>query len=120
MDCLIEILMVEDSEDDALLLLDELKRRKYTPLCQRVQTEEEFLAALKRRTWDAVICDYVLPQFSGVKALKLFREQGMDIPFIVVSGAFGEEKAVDMMKAGASDYILKSNLSRLVPALERE
>lgn len=120
MDCLIEILMVEDSEDDALLLLEELKRRNYTPLCQRVQTEEEFLAALKKRTWDAVICDYVLPQFNGVEALKLFRERGLDIPFMVVSGVFGEEKAVEIMKAGASDYILKSNLSRLVPALERE
>lgn len=120
MDCLIEILMVEDSENDALLLLEELKRRNYTPLCQRVETAEEFLASLKKRTWDAVICDYTLPRFSGVEALKLFREREVDTPFIVVSGVFGEEKAVEMMKAGASDYILKSNLSRLVPALERE
>jgi len=120
MDCLIEILIVEDSESDALLLLEELKQRNYTPLCQRVQTQDEFLAALKNRVWDAVICDYVLPQFSGPEALKLFRDQGLDIPFIMVSGVFGEEKAVSMMKSGANDYILKANLSRLVPALERE
>jgi len=120
MECLIELLMVEDSESDALLLLEELKRHKYTPICHRVQTEEEFTSALKSRAWDVVICDYVVPQFGGPEALKLFRQQGLDIPFIVVSGVFGEEKAVDMMRAGANDYILKSNLSRLVPALERE
>lgn len=120
MECMIEILLVEDSEDDARLLLEELKRHHYAPLCQRVQTEAEFLAALKNRAWDAVFCDYVLPQFSGPEALRLFRATGLDTPFIVVSGLFGEEKAVSMMKAGASDYILKSDLSRLVPALERE
>ena len=120
MDCLIELLIVEDSESDALLLEEELRKRNYSPICHRVQTEDEFLGALKCRAWDAVICDYVLPQFGGPEALKLFRGRGLDIPFIVVSGVFGEDKAVGMMKAGASDYILKSNLSRLVPALERE
>lgn len=120
MDCLIEILIVEDSETDALLLLEELKQRNYTPLYQRVQTEAELVAALKNRVWDAVICDYVLPQFGGPEALKIFRDLDLDIPFIMVSGVYGEEKAVSMMKAGADDYILKSNLSRLVPALERE
>jgi PAS domain S-box-containing protein len=119
-ECLIEILLVEDSESDALLLLEELKRKNYSPVCHRVQTEDEFLTALKHRARDAVICDYVLPQFSGPEALKLFRGLGSDTPFIVVSGVFGEEKAVSMMKAGANDYILKSDLSRLVPALERE
>jgi sigma-B regulation protein RsbU (phosphoserine phosphatase) len=120
MNCLIEVLIVEDSENDALLLLTELRQKNYTPLFQQVQTREQFLASLKSRAWDAVICDYALPQFSGPEALKLFRGQGLDIPFIVVSGVFGEEKAVGMMKEGAHDYILKSNLSRLVPALERE
>lgn len=120
MDCLIEILLVEDSESDAQLLLAELRRRNYAPICQRVQTRDEFLAALKSRAWDAVICDYVLPQFGGPEALALFRELGLDAPFIVVSGVFGEDKAVDMMRAGANDYILKADLSRLVPALERE
>jgi PAS domain S-box-containing protein len=120
MNCLIEILLVEDSEADAVLLLEEFKRKNYTPLWQRVQTRDELLNALKSRIWDAVICDYVLPQFSAPDALKLLRSEGFDIPFIVVSGVFGEEKAVTMMKAGAHDYILKSDLSRLVPALERE
>lgn len=120
MNCLIEILLVEDSEADAVLLLEEFKRKNYTPLWQRVQTRDEFLNALKSRIWDAVICDYVLPEFSGPDALKLLRSEGLDIPFIIVSGVFGEEKAVTMMKAGAHDYILKSDLSRLVPAVERE
>lgn len=120
MNCLIEILIIEDSEGDAFLLLEELKRRNYAPVFQRVETADGFLAALESRIWDAVICDYVLPEFSGPEALKLFREQGLDLPFIVVSGVFGEEKAVSMLKAGANDYILKGNLSRLVPALERE
>ena len=120
MECLIEILLVEDSELDALLLQEELKRHQYAPLCRRVQTEEEFTAALKERAWDAIICDYLLPDFDGPKALAVFRSLALDTPFIVVSGKCGEERAVGMMKAGADDYILKSNLARLVPALERE
>lgn len=120
MNCLIEILIVEDSENDVLLLLEELKQKNYSPVFKRVETRDEFLAALKNRVWDAVICDYVLPQFGGPEALELFLAHGYDVPFVVVSGAFGEDKAVSMMKAGANDYILKTNLSRLVPALERE
>lgn len=120
MNYLIEVLIVEDSESDALLLLRELKERHYTPLFERVQTREEFSAALRRKAWDVIICDYVLPQFSGPEALQLFRALGLDLPFLVVSGVYGEEKAVEMMKSGANDYILKGNLSRLVPALERE
>jgi sigma-B regulation protein RsbU (phosphoserine phosphatase) len=118
--CLIELLIVEDSENDALLLLEELRHKGYTPVFERVETEEDFQRALQSRAWDAVLCDYVLPSFSGPEALKLFRSLGYECPFIVVSGVFGEQKAVSMMKAGASDYILKSDLSRLVPALERE
>src|SRR5581483_10258793 len=77
-------------------------------------------SALERRNWDVVVCDYVMPEFSGPNALKLLREKKMDLPFIVVSGTYGEEAAVDMMKAGANDYIVKGNLSRLTPAIERE
>ncbi len=120
MKCLVEILLVEDSENDAILLQEEFQRRNYAPVFQRVETRDAFLAALQHRVWDGVICDYLLPQFSGPEALELFRTLNLDIPFIVVSGMFGEEKAVSMMKAGASDYILKENLARLVPALERE
>jgi len=118
--CIMQILIVEDSENDTLLLLEEFERRGYSPVYQRVETPADFLAALKNRSWDAVISDYVLPRFSGPEALKLFHRHGFEIPFIMVSGIYGEEEAVAMMKAGANDYILKGNLSRLVPALERE
>jgi DNA-binding NtrC family response regulator len=100
--------------------LAELEQTGYVPLHHRVETREDFLAALKSRAWDVVISDHVLPQFSGPDALKLLRDQGSEIPFIMVSGVFGEEKAATMIKAGANDYILKENFSRLVPALERE
>jgi len=116
----VQILFLEDSENDLELLLAELKRNGYDPVYERVDTSDGFLAALTQRRWDAVIADYVLPQFSGPEALKLFRNQGFEIPFILVSGVCGEDNAVAMMKAGANDYIMKGNLSRLVPALERE
>lgn len=116
----LQILIVEDSDNDASLLLEELREKGFSPAYERVQTPEDFSAALEKRSWDAVISDYVLPQFSGPAALKMLREKGFDIPFIVVSGIYGEDTAVAMMKAGANDYILKENLARLVPALERE
>lgn len=116
----LQILMVEDSEDDAALLLAELERNDYAPRHLRVETQADFLAALKNQQWDAVISDFVLPQFSGPQALELLRREGFDIPFIMVSGIYGEEEAVAMMKAGANDYLMKGNLARLVPALERE
>ena len=117
---IMQVLIVEDSEDDVTLLLAELQQKGYAPLHQCVETREDFVAALENRAWDAVISDYVLPHFSGPDALKLLRNLGFDIPFIMVSGVFGEERAVAMMKAGANDYIMKKDLSRLVPALERE
>lgn len=118
--CIIQVLIVEDSINDTLLLLEELEQKGYTTMHERVETPEDFLAALQHRAWDAVVSDYVLPRFSGPDALKLLRSKGIDIPFIMVSGVYGEEAAVAMMKAGADDYIVKSNLSRFVPALERE
>ncbi|MGH7953022.1 MAG: PAS domain S-box protein, partial [Limisphaerales bacterium] len=117
---LLHLLVVEDSENDTLLLLDELRKKGCEPICERVQSVSEMTAALESRVWDVVISDYVMPDFSGPAALKLLREKKFDIPFIVVSGTFGEEAAVDMMKAGANDYLVKGNLSRLVPAIERE
>ena len=118
--CIIQVLIVEDSVNDTLLLLEELEAKGYTVVHQRVETADEFLIALEKHSWDAVVSDYVLPQFSGPVALKLLRGKGYDIPFIMVSGVYGEEAAVAMMKAGADDYIVKENLSRFVPALERE
>jgi PAS domain S-box-containing protein len=117
---LLNVLIVEDSENDAELLLEELRQKGYTPIYERVQTGATMSLALERHEWDVVISDYVMPKFSGPNALKLLREKKLDIPFIVVSGTFGEEAAVDMMKAGANDYITKVNLSRLAPAIERE
>lgn len=118
--CIMQILIVEDSVSDALLLLAELERKGYTIIHQRVDTREDFLEALQSKSWDAVIGDYVLPNFSGPEALKILRSYDQVMPFIMVSGVYGEENAVETMKAGANDYILKANLSRLVPALERE
>jgi len=118
--CIMQILIVEDSVSDALLLLAELERKGYTVVHQRVDTREGFLEALQTHSWDAIIADYVLPNFSGPEALQLLRERDSVMPFIMVSGVVGEDSAVQVMKAGANDYILKANLSRLVPALERE
>ncbi len=119
-ECIIQVLIVEDSVNDTLLLLEELEQNGYTAVHQRVETADDFLTALNQRAWDAVVSDYVLPQFSGPAALKILRGKGLDIPFIMVSGVYGEEAAVAMMKAGANDYLVKENLSRFVPALERE
>jgi PAS domain S-box-containing protein len=117
---LLNVLVVEDSANDAALMLEELKRGGYETKSVRVQTAEELSAALQKHTWDVILSDYVMPQFSGPDALKLAREKNPDIPFIIISGVYGEEEAVRMMKAGASDYLTKKNLSRLVPAVERE
>ena len=119
-DCIMQILVVEDSVNDKLLLLAELERNGYTVVHECVETEADFLEALRQHSWDAIISDYVLPEFSGPEALNLVRAQNPVIPFIMVSGVYGEDQAVAMMRAGANDYILKDNLSRLVPALERE
>ena len=113
-------LMVEDSENDALLILRELRRGGYDVVWERVETPETMRAALDRQPWDIVISDFKMPQFNGMNALKLLKASGQDLPFILVSGTVGEELAVEAMKAGASDYLMKGKLSRLVPAVERE
>lgn len=117
---LLHVLVIEDSENDAELLLEEIREAGYDPISERVQTPEHLTASLARHTWDVVLCDYVMPQFSAPDALKIVRAKHPDVPFIVVSGIVGEEAAVNMMKAGASDYLVKTKLSRLVPAIERE
>ena len=121
----LRVLLVEDSEDDALLLLRELKRGGYEPIYERVATPENMERALEEadrrgEPWEIVISDYYMPRFRGPDALVLLRKLGYDTPFIVVSGKVGEDLAVDMMKAGAHDYITKENTARLVPAIERE
>ena len=116
----IRVLIVEDSEDNVLLLLRSLKNGGYKPFYERVETATGMKAALARDSWDVVISDYIMRDFSGLKALRLLKRAGIDIPVIVVSDRTGENIAVATMRAGARDYILKENLSRLVPAVERE
>jgi PAS domain S-box-containing protein len=113
-------LMVEDSEDDALLVLRQLRSGGYEVTSERVETADAMRAALDRRPWDVVISDYKMPHFSGIAALEVLKATGKDLPFIIVSGTIGEDVAVGAMKAGAHDYIMKGRLARLVPVLERE
>ncbi|MBI2829729.1 MAG: response regulator [Chloroflexi bacterium] len=116
----LSILIIEDSENDLRLMLRQLKTDGYDITFERVETAAAMKTALDSRDWDAVISDYMLPQFGGLGALKLFQECQLDIPFIIISGCIGEDDAVAAMKAGAHDYILKDNLKKLAPALERE
>jgi PAS domain S-box-containing protein len=120
MDPPLRILMVEDSEDDARLLLRELCRGGYHVAFERVDTPEAMSAALDGHEWDLVLADYAMPRFSALAALALLKSRGMDLPFIIVSGSIGEETAVDAMRAGAHDYLMKENLARLLPAIARE
>jgi PAS domain S-box-containing protein len=116
----LKALLVEDSEDDARLLLAQLHRDGWDVTHERVETSEAMAAAIIGRAWDLVIADYALPQFSALDALRMVRERGPDVPFILVSGAIGEEAAVQALKAGANDYLFKNNLSRLTSAIQRE
>ena len=115
----IRLLLIEDSENDALLLELELRRGGYDVSLQRVQTAAEMRAALSKQTWDAIISDYSMPEFDMPRALALLQETGLDLPFIIVSGTIGEETAVRALQSGADDFMTKGKLSRLIPALER-
>ncbi|MGH3089808.1 MAG: PAS domain S-box protein [Rubrobacteraceae bacterium] len=117
----LRVLLVEDSEDDALLLARELKRGGYEPDLERVYTAPAMEEALDRREWDIVISDHSMPAFSSSMALELLRRKGRaDMPFVIVSGKIGEDAAVAAMRAGAHDYVMKDNLARLNTAIERE
>jgi signal transduction histidine kinase len=116
----LRLLMVEDSAADAERVVRELRRAGYAATCERVQTAPALQAALQQGPWDLVISDYVLPSFSAPAALSLVQGSAPDLPFIVVSGAIGEETAVQIMRAGARDYITKDDLTRLGPAIVRE
>ncbi len=116
----LHVLLVEDSEDDAVLIKRELKKSGFDPVIERVETPQSMSKALKNNKWDVIVSDYVLPRFSGLDALELSKKKNIDLPFIVVSGKIGEDTAVEAMKAGATDYIMKNNLGRLSPAIKRE
>ena len=113
-------LIVEDSENDALLVVRQLRSGGYDVTWERVETAEAMRAALGRQPWDVVFADYQMPRFSGLAALELLKASGKGLPFIIVSGTIGEDLAVAAMRAGAHDYLMKDKLARLVPAMERE
>src|ERR1051326_3971571 len=116
----LRLLLIEDSQDDAELLLLALRRSGYEEVTARQEaTAEAVCEALDHGTWDVVISDYVMPGFGGLEALELFKQRGLEIPFIIVSGHIGEEVAVAALKAGANDYVMKDRLARLGPAVER-
>ncbi len=112
----LNILIVEDSLNDADLVLFELRRAGYTPRWKRVETESDFLAELKKLP-DIVLSDYSLPEFSGLRAAELLQKSGLNIPFILISGTVGEDVAVEAMKLGATDYLLKDRLVRLAQSV---
>jgi two-component system, NarL family, sensor histidine kinase UhpB len=116
----LRVLIVEDSESDAALLCLALERAGFTLDFTRVESAATLNAALERQEWDVVIADYVMPGFDGLSALALVKARGLDLPFIIVSGHITDDTAVAAMKAGAHDYVMKDNLTRLSPAVERE
>jgi PAS domain S-box-containing protein len=116
----LKVLILEDSENDAFFIVEELQRGGYVPSHERIWTPEQMRDALHRVAWDVIIGDYSMPGFDGLAGFSLLRASGLDIPFIIISGAIGEELAVAAMKAGVSDYINKDNLARLAPAVKRE
>ena len=116
----LRVLMVEDSEDDVLLIIRELKRGGYNPVYEWVETATAMKNALQEKQWNIILCDYKLPKFNAPSAIAVLKETNIDIPLLIVSGSIGEETAVECMRLGAQDYIMKDNLSRLCPAIERE
>jgi two-component system cell cycle sensor histidine kinase/response regulator CckA len=116
----IRLLLVEDSSSDAKLIVHQLRRGGIVLEFERVEDAAAMRAALDRGPWDAIVSDWSMPQFSALGALDVLIETGLDLPFIIVSGTVGEEAAVEAMRAGADDYVIKDNLARLVPVLERE
>ena len=120
MDKKLSVLIVEDNETDAYLNIRQLQKDGYEIVSALVETRDQFREVLLKQPWDVILADYNLPQFDAPGALEILHESGLDIPFIVISGAIGEDKAVEMMKAGTHDYFMKNKLTRLASAIERE
>jgi two-component system cell cycle sensor histidine kinase/response regulator CckA len=120
METTLRALILEDSETDCALLVRALRQGGYAVSHKRVDSPAAFAASLVEGAWDVVISDYSMPGFRGTEALAALREKGLDIPFIFVSGTIGEELAVEAMRVGAQDYVMKGNLARLLPAIRRE
>ena len=117
---LLRVLIVEDSEFDAQMMIGLIRKSGCDVDSERVEMAESYRTALAGRSWDVILADYNLPTFSAPEALRILQEIGLDVPFIIVSGGIGEATAVAAMKAGAHDYLMKGNLSRLAPAVARE
>ena len=115
----LRLLMLEDSEDDAELELQAIRHGGFDCEMRRVDSRASFEAALDQGPWDLVLADYNLPSFTGLDALQLVRASDPVLPFILISGMLGEDRAIESLKAGASDYLIKDNLARLVPAIRR-
>jgi PAS domain S-box-containing protein/putative nucleotidyltransferase with HDIG domain len=116
----LRVLFVEDSENDAQLILRDIRRGGYEVESKRVQTARDMRAALEDQTWDLIICDYSLPSFNAPQALEILKASGKDLPFIIMSGSIGEDTAVAALKAGAHDFMIKDHPARLLPAIQRE
>jgi len=116
----LRVLIVDDSDDDAKLMIRQLRNGGYDPKWKRVETAETMKAALESQQWDVILCDYKMPRFNSPAALKVLQDIKIDIPFIIVSGAIGEDTAVAAMKSGAHDFLMKDKLAKLVVAIERE
>ncbi len=120
MNKILKALIIEDSASDAELLLAYLRRGGYLPQYKRVETAADLVTAMNEQKWDIIFSDHNMPQFSSTAALEIVRASDLDVPFLIVSGSIGEEMAVASMKAGAQDYLMKGNLTRLVGAVDRE
>jgi diguanylate cyclase (GGDEF)-like protein/PAS domain S-box-containing protein len=115
----LRVLMIEDSEDDELLVIRTLKKGGYNPVCERVSSAAAMKKALQAKQWDIILCDYMMPGFNAPSAIYILKETNLNIPLIVVTATIGEETAIECMRFGAKDYVMKSNLSRLCPSISR-
>ncbi len=117
---ILHVLVVEDSSDDARLIIHELKMAGFQIISERIQSAQELEQALNAKNWDIVLSDYTLPQYTAIDVLKAVKEKNPDLPCIVISGTIGEETAVAAMQAGAQDFFVKGRLKRLPLAVKRE
>lgn len=116
----LRVLIVEDSLEDAFLIVRELSGGGFEVTSERVASAAAMQAALEAHAWDLIISDYSIPGFGGPAALELYQQKNLELPFIMVSGVIGESLAVEMVKAGAHNYVMKSQLDRLAPAVRQE
>ena len=115
----LSVLIIEDSSFDAMVMVNVLEQGGYSVEHEQVETSKELTHALEHGSWDVILSDYNLPEFSAAEALEMIKQSGLDIPFIIISGGIGEDVAVAAMKSGAHDYLMKGQLARLVVAVER-